>query len=120
MDSGRSNSRTAGRIVKVGLLIGMKARSMFLLSLILMFGALLMVLRGRSQLNESFQAWHSGEHEVFRQFAHRGGWFIYPAWALAVGGVACLFASYRRHEPAWRWTVVALLVLFLLFGLAPV
>lgn len=93
---------------------------MFLLSLILMCGALLMVLRGRAQLNESFQAWHRGDHEVFRSFAHRGGWFIYPAWALAAGGLACLFASYRRRERAWRWTVVVLLVLFLLLGLAPV
>jgi hypothetical protein len=98
----------------------MKARSMFLFSLILMFAALAMVLRGRAQLNESFQAWHGGDHEVFRQFAHRGGWFIYPAWALAAGGVACLFASYRRRERAWRWTVVVLLMIFLLFGLAPV
>ena len=47
------------------------------------------------------------------------GWFIYPAWRLAAGGVACLFASYRRRERAWRWTVVVLLVLFLLLGLAP-
>jgi hypothetical protein len=99
---------------------GMKARSMFLLSLILTFGALCMVLRGRAQLSESFQAWHSGDREVFRQFAHRGGWFIYPAWALAAGAGACLFASYLRRERAWRWTVVILLVLFLLFGLAPV
>jgi hypothetical protein len=98
----------------------MKARLMYLVSLILMVGALLMVLRGRAQLNESFQAWHSGDHEVFREFAHRGGWFIYPAWALAAGGVVCLFASYHRRERAWRWTVVVLLVLFLLFGLAHV
>jgi hypothetical protein len=34
--------------------------------------------------------------------------------------VACLFASYRRRERAWRWTVLVLLGLFLLFGLAPV
>ncbi len=98
----------------------MKARSMFLLAMILTFGALLMVLRGRAQLSESIQAWHSGDREVFRQFAHRGGWFIYPAWALAAGGMLCLFASYRRRERAWRWTVVVLLGLFLLLGLAPV
>ena len=98
----------------------MKARSMFLLSLILMVGALLMVLQGRAQLNESFQAWHGGDREVFREFAHRGGWFIYPAWALAAGGVACLFASHRRRERAWRWTVAVLLGFFLLFALAPV
>ncbi len=93
---------------------------MFLFSLILMIGALLMVLKGRAQLNEAFQAWHNGDREIFRQFAHRGGWFIYPAWALAAGGMLCLFASYRRRERAWRWTVVVLLGLFLLFGLAPV
>ena len=100
--------------------VDMKARSMFLLSLILMVGALLMVLKGRGQLNEAFQAWHSGDQELFRQFAHRGRWFLYPAWALAAGGVAFLFTSYRRRERAWRWTVVVLLGLFLLFGLAPV
>jgi hypothetical protein len=98
----------------------MKARLMFLLSLILMLLALLMVLKGRGQLNEAFQAWHSGDHELFRQFAHRGRWFLYPAWALAAGGVACLFISYRRRERAWRWMVVVLLALFLFFGLAPV
>jgi hypothetical protein len=98
----------------------MKARVMFICSVILMFGALAMVLRGRVQLSGSFQAWHGGDHEVFRDFAHRGGWFIYPAWVLAVGGVACLVASYRRREPAWRWTVAVLVVLFLLLGLGPV
>ncbi len=98
----------------------MKARSKFLLSLILMVGALLLVLEGRGQLEEAFRAWRSGDRELFRQFAHRGAWFLYPAWALAAGGVACLFASYRRRERAWRWTVLVLLGLFLLFGLAPV
>ncbi len=93
---------------------------MFLLSLILMVGALLLVLEGRGQLEEAFRAWRSGDRELFRQFAHRGAWFLYPAWALAAGGVACLFASYRRRERAWRWTVLVLLGLFLLFGLAPV
>ena len=93
---------------------------MFLLSLILMVGALLMVLAGRGQLNEAFRAWHSGDHELFQQFAHRGAWFLCPAWALAAGGVACLFASYHRRERAWRWTVVVLLGLFLILGLAPV
>ena len=100
--------------------VDMKVRLMFLLSLILMLGALLMVLKGRGQLNEAFQAWHSGDHELFRQFAHRGRWFLYPAWALAAGGMACLFASYRRRERAWRWMVVVLLGIFLLLGLAPV
>jgi len=100
--------------------VDMKARSMFLLSLVLMVGALLMVLKGRGQLSEAFQAWHSGDREVFREFANRGRWFIYPAWALAAGAVACLFVSHRRREQAWRWTVLALLALFLLFGLAPV
>ena len=100
--------------------VDMKVRLMFLLSLILMLGALLMVLKGRGQLNEAFQAWHSGDHELFRQFARRGRWFLYPAWALAAGGMACLFASYRRRERAWRWMVVVLLGLFLLLGLAPV
>lgn len=98
----------------------MKARSMFLLSLILILGALLMVLLGRRQFNMAFQAWHGGDHELFRHFAHRGAWFIYPAWILAAGGAACLFVSYRRRERAWRWTALILLVLFLLFGLAPV
>jgi len=93
---------------------------MFLLSLILMVGALLTVLKGRGQLNEAIQAWHSGNHELFRQFAHGGRWFLYSAWALAAGAVTCLVVSYRRHERAWRWTVVVLMVLFLLFGLAPV
>jgi len=79
-----------------------------------------MVLRGRIQLSESIQAWQGGDREALRDFAHRGGWFIYPAWVLAVGGVACLVASYRRREPAWRWTVMVLLALFLLLGLAPV
>ena len=97
----------------------MKARSMFLLSLLLLIGALFMVLKGRGQLNEAFQAWHRGDHELFRQFAHRGAWFLYPAWALAAGGAACLFVSYRRRERAWRWVVVVLLGLFLLLGLAP-
>lgn len=46
----------------------MKARLMFLLSLILMLGALLVVLKGRGQLNEAFRAWHSGDRELFRQF----------------------------------------------------
>jgi hypothetical protein len=100
--------------------VDMKARSMFLLSLILMVGALLMMLKGRGQLNEAFQAWHREDRELFRQLAHRGRWFIYPSWALAAGGAACLFASYRRRERAWRWTVVVLLAIFLLFGLAPV
>jgi hypothetical protein len=50
----------------------MKARSMSLLSLILMVGALLMVLKGRGQLNEAFRAWHSGDLELFQQFAHQG------------------------------------------------
>jgi cell division protein FtsW (lipid II flippase) len=92
---------------------------MFLLSVILMVGALILVLKGRGQLNEAFQAWHRGDREVFQQFAYRGRWFIYPAWALAAGGVVCLFASYRRRERAWRWTVVCLVLLFLLLGLAP-
>jgi hypothetical protein len=97
----------------------MKARLMFLLSLILMVGALLMVLRWRSLLNEAFQAWHRGDREIFRQYALRGAWFLYPAWALAAGGLACLFASHRRRERAWRWMVVVLLGLFLLFALLP-
>lgn len=97
----------------------MKVRSMFLLSLILMVGALFLVLRWRGLANLAFQAWHRGDQEVFHQFARRGLWFICPAWALAVGGGACLFASYRRRERAWRWTAVALLALFLLFALAP-
>lgn len=92
---------------------------MFLLSLVLVVGALLMVLEGRSQLNQAFRAWHSGDRELFRQFAHRGAWLVYPAWALAAGGALCLFASYRRREHAWRWTVVLLLGLFLILGLAP-
>jgi hypothetical protein len=99
--------------------VDMKARLMFLLSLVLVVGALVMVCRGRAELNEAFRAWHGGDHEAFRQFAHRGRWFLYPAWALAAGGVACLIASYRRRERAWRWTVVVLLGLFLLLGLAP-
>jgi hypothetical protein len=98
----------------------MKTRSMFLLSLILVVAALVMVLSGRGQLEEGFRAWRSGDHEMFRQFAHRGAWFLYPAWAFAAAGVACLFVSYRRRERACRWTVVALLGLFLLLGLAPV
>jgi hypothetical protein len=98
----------------------MKARSMFLSSLMLMVGALLMVLAGRGQLNEAMEAWRNGDHELFRHFAHRGAWLLYPAWALAAGGVACLFASYRRRERAWRWTALVLLALFLLLGLAPV
>ena len=93
---------------------------MFLLSLFLMLGAILMVLGGRGQLEEGVRAWQSGDRELFRQLAHRGAWFIYPAWALAVGGVACLFLSHRRRERAWRWTVLFLLGLFLLLGLAPV
>ena len=100
--------------------IDMKTRSMFLLSLFLMVGALLMALAGRGQLNGAIQAWRGGDHELFRQFARRGCWYLYPAWALAAGGVACLFVSYRRRERAWRWMVVILLGLFLLFGLAPV
>jgi hypothetical protein len=95
-------------------------RRLFLLSLVLAFGALFLVLRGRAQLSESFQAWHGGDREVFREFAHRGGWFLYPAWAIAAGSAACLVASYRRRERAWRWTVMVLLGLFLLLGLAPV
>lgn len=98
----------------------MKARSMFLLSLILVVGALVMVLGGRGQLEEGFRAWRSGDHELFRQFAHRGTWLLYPAWALAAGGAACLVVSYRRRERAWRWTVAVLLGLFVLLGLAPV
>ncbi len=100
--------------------VDMKARSMFLLSLILMVGALFLVLRWRRLLNLGFQAWHRGDQEVFRQFARRGLWFICPAWALAAGGGACLFASYRRREGAWRWTAVVLLALFLFLTLAPV
>jgi hypothetical protein len=100
--------------------VDMKARSMFVLSSILMVGALLMMLKGRGQLNEAFQAWHSGDHQLFEQFARRGRWFLFPAWALAAAGAACLFVSYRRGERAARWTVVVLLVLFVLFGLAPV
>ena len=94
--------------------VDMKARSMFLLSLILMAGALILVLRGRGQLEEGFRSWRSGDRELFRQFAHRGAWLLYPAWVLAAGGVACLFASYRRRERAWRWTAVVLLVLLVL------
>ncbi len=99
--------------------VDMKTRAMFLLSLVLVTGALLMALAGRSQLNQAFQAWHSGDHELFRHFAHRGAWFLYPAWALAAGGAACLFASYRRREQARQWIVLVLLGLFLLLGLAP-
>lgn len=113
-------SGTHWRAESLDFAAGMKARSMFLLSLILMVVALLMVLKGRGLLNEAYQAWQSGDHELFRQFARRGRWFLYPAWALAAGGVACLLASYRRREHAWRWMVVVLLGLFLLFGLAPV
>jgi hypothetical protein len=92
---------------------------MFMLSLILVIGALPLMLAGRGQFNEAFRAWHSGDKELFRQFARRGDWFIFPAWTLAAGGVACLFASYRRREPAWRWIVLILLGFILLFGLAP-
>lgn len=93
---------------------------MFLLSLILLGGALVLVFRGRARLNESFQAWHGGDREAFAPFSNRGGWFIYPAWALAAGGAACLFVSHRRRERAWRWIALVLLLLFLVFGLAPV
>jgi hypothetical protein len=85
----------------------MKARAMFLCSLILMFGALAMLLRGRIQLSESFQARHGGDREVFREFAHRGGWFIYPAWVLGAGGVACLPASYRRPNVSPTYTLTS-------------
>ena len=113
-----STARTAA--CGVNLACDMKARLMFLLSLVLVLGALFLVLKGRGQLNQAFRAWHSGDQELFRQFALRGRWFLYPAWALAAGGAACLFASHRRHERAWRWMVVVLLGLFLLLGLAPV
>jgi len=93
---------------------------MFLLSLVLTLGALVMVLAGRGQLEQAFRAWHAGHHQLFQEFAHRGAWLLYPAWALAAGSAACLFASYRRREHAWRWAVVILLVFFLLLGLAPV
>ena len=93
---------------------------MFLLSLILMAGALFLVLRWRGLLSVGFQAWHPGDKEVFEHFARRGFWFICPAWALAAGGGACLFASYRRRERAWRWMAVVLLVVFLFFAVAPV
>lgn len=92
---------------------------MFLLSLILLIGALLMVFQWRGQMNEAFQAWHRGDREIFRQMAHRGLWFLLPAWALAVGGAACLYVSHRRRERAWRWMAVVLLGLFLFFALAP-
>jgi hypothetical protein len=99
--------------------VDMKVRLMFLLSLILMVGALFLVFRWRGLLNLAFRAWHRGDPKVFQQFVGRGLWFIFPAWALAVGGGACLFASYRRRERAWRWAAVVLLALFLFFALAP-
>ena len=98
----------------------MKARSMFLLSLLLVVVAVVMVLGARGQLEQGVQAWQSGNRELFREFSRRGAWLLYPAWALAVGGAACLFVSHRRREPGWRWTVVVLLGLFLLFSCSPV
>ena len=98
----------------------MKLRSMFLVSLALVIAAVLLVLEARGQLEQGVRAWQSGDRDLFRQFSHRGAWLLYPAWALAVGGAACLFVSHRKREPGWRWVVLVVLGLFLLFSLSPV
>jgi hypothetical protein len=93
---------------------------MFLLSLVLVAVAIVMALGGRGQFEQGVHAWQSGNRELFRQFSQRGAWLLYPAWVLAIGGAAFLFVSHRRREPGWRWTVIVLLGLFLLFCCSPV
>jgi hypothetical protein len=98
----------------------MKLRSAFFVSLALVIAAVLLVLGARGQLEQGVRIWQSGNRDLFRDFSHRGAWLFYSAWALAVGGATSLFVSYRRREPGWRWAVLILLGLFLLFGLSPV
>src|SRR5260370_15096912 len=98
----------------------MNTRLMFLISLSLVIAAVLLILGARGQLEQGVRAWQSGNRDLFRDMSHRGAWLFYSAWALAVGGAASLFVSYRKREPCWRWAVLVLLGLFLLFGLTPV
>lgn len=97
----------------------MKTRRMFLVALLLILGALSLVLRGRAELSQAFQAWHRGEREEFARLAAQARWLLVPAWTLAAGATVFLIASRRRQEPAWRWLVLLLLALFLLLGLLP-
>jgi hypothetical protein len=98
----------------------MKARSMFLVSLALAIAAVLVVIGARGQFEQGVRAWQSGERARFTQLSHNGAWLFYSAWALAVVGAACLFLSYRKREPAWRWAVLVVLGLFILLSFAPV
>lgn len=93
---------------------------MFLLSLVLVIAAILMALAGRGQLEQGFRAWQGGNRVLLSEFSHRAAWCLYPAWFLAIAGAACLIISRRRRETGWRWTVMVLLGLFLLFSCSPI
>jgi len=97
-----------------------KARPMFVVSILLALSALVLVLIARGQLEHGLEFWRGGNPEVFREFSHRGGKLLILSYAVALGSVACLFMSYRRREPGRRWGVLVLLGFFAILGFSPV
>src|SRR5689334_23139413 len=57
---------------------------------------------------------HSGAKSEARRSISRGGVFIYVGYALALSSVGFVFASARRHEPAWRSLTISLLIFYVM------
>src|SRR4051812_44947149 len=98
----------------------MKARSAFLLSVAFVLVALSFRLGALGQFQEGYRIRReTGQREFPAEQSRRGAALLYASLPVAVISAVCVFISFRRREPAWRWVTVGLLGLYLLVSFAP-
>ena len=98
----------------------MKARWIFFLSLVLVLLAVVLRLGALGQFQDGYRIMReTGLHQFPPEQAHRGAFLLYISLPLALAGAVCVFVSYRRREPAWRWFAIGLLGVYLLVSFAP-
>jgi hypothetical protein len=98
----------------------MKVRKLFLLSLALALSAVALRCAATGQFEDGYRMMReTGLKHFPAEQSGRGALLLYISLPLAFASAACIFASHRRREPAWRWVTIGLLAIYLVVSFAP-
>ena len=98
----------------------MKARKIFFLSVAFAFLAVALRLGALGQFQDGYRVMReSGVHQFPAEQSRRGALLLYISAPLALVSAVCVFVSYQRREPAWRWVTIGLFGIYLLVSFAP-